>query len=50
MKLLIEVDTRGIGDPMTADMEGRPSQLFIGSTVYTVDSMQEVRAGDLVED
>jgi hypothetical protein len=39
--LVIEVEDTGLGDPLTADREGKPVELFIGSFAFQVSALRE---------
>ena len=41
MRLVIEVETTGIGNPLTTEREDRPVELFIGSAAFTVTRLEK---------
>ncbi len=40
MKLTVTIEDTGLGDPLIADREGKPVELFIGSLAFRVTAVE----------
>ncbi len=46
MKLIIEIEETGLGNPLETSPEGRPIELFIGYSAFRVANMTAEQAGE----